>query len=234
MKIALIGTIPPCITYGDWLRIFRRHFWARCVKYRTKENTISEIGITAGSTLLNSYVKTFAADSSIPLKVYGTGDATEDAETKRDRNVALVQNADLVMAFTTKSDVSTVKPSGESIPIEGGRNVIVVPVGPTDHKDMAPTEDDVALVEQIQRAEGDVEAAKNELIAANRKFVLKIAQQSARKHPASQLTLEELIEEGNKGLILAAQKYDPSKGFKFISYAIWHIRQSIEEAITNQ
>lgn len=148
--------------------------------------------------------------------------------------MALVQNADLVMAFTTKSDVSTVKPSGESIPIEGGRNVIVVPVGPTDHKDMAPTEDDVALVEQIQRAEGDVEAAKNELIAANRKFVLKIAQQSARKHPASQLTLEELIEEGNKGLILAAQKYDPSKGFKFISYAIWHIRQSIEEAITNQ
>lgn len=234
MKIALIGTIPPCITYGDWLRIFRRHFWARCVKYRTKENTISEIGITAGSTLLNSYVKTFAADSSIPLKVYGTGDATEDAETKRDRNVALVQNADLVMAFTTKSDMAAAEPSVESCPLEGGTKALVVLVDASLPVDMHSGEEDVALIMLIQSVAAGDEAAKEKLVSANRSFVHKVAQLYARKHPASQLPLEELIEEGNKGLILAAQKYDPSKGFKFISYAIWHIRQSIEEAITNQ
>ena len=53
----------------------------------------------------------------------------------------------------------------------------------------------------------------------------------AKQYLGQGLTLEQLIEEGNKGLAKAAEQYDPSKDFKFISYAIWWIRQSILEAL---
>ena len=53
----------------------------------------------------------------------------------------------------------------------------------------------------------------------------------AKQYQNQGLTMEQLIEEGNKGLAKAAEQYDPSKGFKFMSYAVWWIRQSILEAL---
>ena len=53
----------------------------------------------------------------------------------------------------------------------------------------------------------------------------------AKQYLGQGLTLEQLIEEGNKGLAKAAERYDPSKGFKFMSYAVWWVRQSILEAL---
>ena len=53
----------------------------------------------------------------------------------------------------------------------------------------------------------------------------------AKQYQGQGLTMEQLIEEGNKGLAKAAERYDPSKGCKFVSYAVWWIRQSILEAL---
>jgi RNA polymerase primary sigma factor len=77
--------------------------------------------------------------------------------------------------------------------------------------------------------EGD-EAAKNKLIQANLRFVVSIA----KKYQTSGISLLDLINEGNMGLIKAAEKFDPDRGFHFISYAVWWIRQAIILAISQK
>ncbi len=77
--------------------------------------------------------------------------------------------------------------------------------------------------------EGD-ESAKNELIKANLRFVVSIA----KKYQTSGISLLDLINEGNLGLIKAAEKFDPDRGYHFISYAVWWIRQSIMLAISQK
>ncbi|NCC45355.1 MAG: sigma-70 family RNA polymerase sigma factor, partial [Clostridia bacterium] len=77
--------------------------------------------------------------------------------------------------------------------------------------------------------DGD-EKAKNELIKANLRFVVSIA----KKYQTSGISLLDLINEGNLGLIKAAEKFDPDRGFHFISYAVWWIRQSIMLAISQK
>lgn len=77
--------------------------------------------------------------------------------------------------------------------------------------------------------DGD-EAAKNQLIKANLRFVVSIA----KKYQVSGISLLDLINEGNMGLIKAADKFDPDKGFHFISYAVWWIRQAIIIAISQK
>ena len=67
-----------------------------------------------------------------------------------------------------------------------------------------------------------------ELITKNRRYVEAVAKQYLNQG----LTQEQLIEEGNKGLVKAAERFDESKGFKFMAYAVWWIRQSILEALT--
>ena len=68
---------------------------------------------------------------------------------------------------------------------------------------------------------------KSELIAENKRYVELVAKQYLNQG----LTLEQLIEEGNKGLMKADEHFDPNKGFAFMSYAVWWIRQSILEAL---
>lgn len=85
-------------------------------------------------------------------------------------------------------------------------------------------EEEVKLAKQIR--DGD-EQAKEKLVLCNLRFVVSVAKQ----YQNHGLTLGDLINEGNLGLIKAAECFDETKGFKFISYAVWWIRQSILQAI---
>ena len=89
------------------------------------------------------------------------------------------------------------------------------------------TDEEVELAQRIHK--GDAEALEK-LTKANLRFVVSVAKQYQNQG----LALNDLIDEGNLGLIRAAQKFDETRGFKFISYAVWWIRQSILQAISEQ
>jgi RNA polymerase primary sigma factor len=93
--------------------------------------------------------------------------------------------------------------------------------------EMVTPEEEVILAQRIRQ--GD-QAALERLVSANLRFVVSVAKQYQNKS----LSLNDLINEGNLGLVKAAQRFDESKGFKFISYAVWWIRQSIIKALAEQ
>jgi len=82
----------------------------------------------------------------------------------------------------------------------------------------------------VRLARAGDEAAKSKLIGANLRFVVYIA----KKYQTNGISLLDLINEGNMGLIKAADKFDPDRGFHFISYAVWWIRQAIISAISQK
>lgn len=93
--------------------------------------------------------------------------------------------------------------------------------------ELISAEEETELARRIRA--GD-QAALEKLVTANLRFVVSVAKQ----YQNSYLSLIDLISEGNLGLVKAAQRFDETRGFKFISYAVWWIRQSIIQAISEQ
>ena len=95
------------------------------------------------------------------------------------------------------------------------------------HEELLSVEEEVELAQRIKK--GDRQALEK-LTKANLRFVVSVAKQYQNQG----LSLPDLINEGNLGLMKAAEKFDETRGFKFISYAVWWIRQSILQAIAEQ
>ena len=91
-------------------------------------------------------------------------------------------------------------------------------------------DEEIELAQAIRKGGPEGERAKERLVTANLRFVVSVAKQYQHQG----LTLTDLIDEGNIGLVKAAEKFDETRGFKFISYAVWWIRQSILQAIAEQ
>ena len=95
---------------------------------------------------------------------------------------------------------------------------------------MITVDEEIELAQAIRNGGKEGERATEKLVKANLRFVVSVAKQYQHQG----LGLTDLIDEGNIGLVKAAEKFDETRGFKFISYAVWWIRQSILQAIAEQ
>ena len=92
-------------------------------------------------------------------------------------------------------------------------------------------EEEVQILKSIQQGGKERNTAIEKLAQSRLRFVTGFVTAVAKRYANNNLSMDELIEAGNKGLVLAAENFDESRGFKFIPYAIWWVRQSIEKEI---
>jgi len=97
-------------------------------------------------------------------------------------------------------------------------------------EELLTPDEEVRLSELMRKGGPEGERCLDKLVKANLRFVVSVAKQYQNQG----LSLSDLINEGNMGLIKAAKRFDETKGFKFISYAVWWIRQSILQALAEQ
>ncbi|MFO7810520.1 MAG: RNA polymerase sigma factor RpoD/SigA, partial [Candidatus Delongbacteria bacterium] len=97
-------------------------------------------------------------------------------------------------------------------------------------EDLLSAEEEIELSRKMHEEGPDKEKLMEKLVRANLRFVVSVAKQYQNQG----LSLIDLINEGNMGLIKAAHRFDETKGFKFISYAVWWIRQAILQALAEQ
>ena len=116
--------------------------------------------------------------------------------------------------------MSALKAKTNELPVSGGRSSLDLYLNEIRRYPLLSREDEVALARQAKA--GDAKA-QEKLVRANLRFVVSIA----KKYVGNGVPLEDLINDGNVGLVKAAERFDPERGFKFISYAVWWIRQSI-------
>lgn len=237
MRIAIFGTLKPSTYYRDWARCFHRHFW---------RTPINAINITGRNTILNSYIKRYANALSIPVIEYSLDECSDPMQAKVTRNKKMIHDADMVVACVDDLKVVNCCTDGKKFAGHGKRAVVIdvssrisqsksiknmhiTETKNVSREELISVEEESALIRQIQQSPDDCEAAKEKLLLANRRFVRAIAQ----KYASENHSVEELIVEGNKGLLHAVKKYDESQGFKFISYASWWIKESLKQYINN-
>ena len=92
-------------------------------------------------------------------------------------------------------------------------------------------EEELQIIKSIQQGGKERNTAIEKLAQSRLRFVTGFVTAVAKRYANNNLSMDELIEAGNKGLVLAAENFDESRGFKFIPYAIWWVRQSIEKEI---
>ncbi|HKW15129.1 MAG TPA: RNA polymerase sigma factor RpoD/SigA [Candidatus Krumholzibacteria bacterium] len=112
------------------------------------------------------------------------------------------------------------KEKTNELPVSGGRSSLDLYLNEIRRYPLLSREDEVALARKARA--GDMQA-QEKLDRSNLRFVVSIA----KKYVGNGVPLEDLINDGNVGLVKAAERFDPERGFKFISYAVWWIRQSI-------
>lgn len=92
-------------------------------------------------------------------------------------------------------------------------------------------EEELQIIKSIQQGGKERDTAIEKLGQSRLRFLTGFVTAVAKRYDNNNLSMDELIEAGNKGLVLAAENFDESRGFKFIPYAIWWVRQSIEKEI---
>ena len=117
--------------------------------------------------------------------------------------------------------------SRKSLTFNNEENIVSLYLKDINRIPMLSREEETELA--LRAAEGDKDA-KDKIVSANLRFVVSIA----KKYQNNGLDLLDLINEGNIGLLTAIERFDVSKGFHFISYAVWWIRQAILKAISEK
>ncbi len=234
-RVSIIGSLNPAPCYEEWEQYMLCKF---------SNEDVSELIITSSNNTLNDYVKRFCDNRDFNVHVAELDSSISKEEAYNQRNAKLFDDTDFVILFVPdksdnkKVERSQAKPTDKEVLVVFNNIVFhTIPTAIRSHQfahntmttepikkeELITPEEELALIARAQI--GNTEAM-TQLIGINRRFVTALA----RKYEGKGLSLDELICEGNKGLEAACMKFDPSRGFKFISFAVWFVRHALIDA----